>query len=182
MAITSAGVGSGLDLEAIIAATIDAENTPKLARFEKQESAVNLQLTALGQIKSDLSTFEDSVDILKDLTNFEKRTATVTQPDDNGDVISVSAESTATAGSFDIDVKQLAQGSRAVQDDEVLILQQLMLFQPLAEILPLVLVPKALVLMLPQGQLLPNYVLLLMMLQITLVFLPILLTRVHLLS
>lgn len=117
MAITSAGVGSGLDLEAIIAATIDAENTPKLARFEKQESAVNLQLTALGQIKSDLSTFEDSVDILKDLTNFDKRTATVTQPDDNGDVISVDAESTATAGSFDIDVKQLAQGSRAVQDD-----------------------------------------------------------------
>jgi len=117
MAITSAGVGSGLDLEAIIAATVEAENAPKLARFEKQESSVNLQLTALGQIKSDLSAFEDTVDILKDLANFEKRTATVTQPDDNGDVISVSAESTATSGSFEIDVKQLSQGSRAVQDD-----------------------------------------------------------------
>ena len=117
MAITSAGVGSGLDLEAIISATVEAENAPKLARFEKQESAVNLQLTALGQIKSDLSAFEDTVDILKELSNFEKRTATVTQPDDNGDVISVSAESTATSGSFAIDVKQLAQGSRAVQDD-----------------------------------------------------------------
>ena len=117
MAITSAGVGSGLDLESIIAATVEAENTPKLARFEKQESAVNLQLTALGQIKSDLGAFEDQVDILKEISNFEKRTATVTQPDDKGDVISVSAESTATAGSFAIDVKQLAQGSRAVQDD-----------------------------------------------------------------
>lgn len=117
MAITSAGVGSGLDLEAIISATLEAEDAPKLARFEKQESAVNLELTALGQIKSDLSAFEDTVDILKELSNFEKRTATVTQPDDKGDVISVSAESTATAGSFEIDVKQLAQGSRAVQDD-----------------------------------------------------------------
>lgn len=117
MAITSAGVGSGLDLEAIIAATVEAENAPKLARFEKQESAVNLQLTALGQIKSDLSAFEDQVDILKEISNFEKRTATVTQPDDQGDVISVSAESTATSGSFAIDVKQLAQGSRAVQSD-----------------------------------------------------------------
>lgn len=115
-AITSAGVGSGLDLEAIISATVDAENTPKIARFEKEESAVNLQLTALGQIKSGLSAFDTQLDILKDITNFEKRAATVTQPE-GGDVISVTASSTATSGNFEVEVKNLAQGSRAVQDD-----------------------------------------------------------------
>ncbi|CAH9054231.1 B-type flagellar hook-associated protein 2 [Pseudoalteromonas holothuriae] len=115
-AITSAGVGSGLDLEAIISATLDAENAPKVDRFNKKESTLKVQLTALGQIKSDLSAFESSLDILKDISNFNKRTSTVTQPE-GGDVISVSSQSTATEGSFNIAVKQLSQGSRAVQSD-----------------------------------------------------------------
>ncbi|MFT5162235.1 MAG: flagellar hook-associated protein 2 [Alteromonadaceae bacterium] len=114
--ITSAGVGSGLDLEAIIEATVDAETLPKIARFEKQESAVKLQLSALSQMKSGLSAFNTQMDLLKDVNTFNKRTATITQPTD-GDVISVTSESNATAGSFNIDVQNLAQGSRAVQDD-----------------------------------------------------------------
>ncbi|WMS89955.1 flagellar filament capping protein FliD [Pseudoalteromonas sp. HL-AS1] len=114
--ITSAGVGSGLDLEAIISATLDAESAPKVARFDKKDSTLKVQLTALGQIKSDLSSFESSLDILKDISNFNKRSTTVTQPD-GGDVISVTSQSTATEGSFNIAVKQLAQGSRAVQSD-----------------------------------------------------------------
>ncbi|BBN81084.1 flagellar hook-associated protein 2 [Pseudoalteromonas sp. A25] len=114
--ITSAGVGSGLDLEAIISATLDAENAPKVARFDKKESTLKVQLTALGQIKSDLSTFESSLDILKDISNFNKRKTSVTQPA-GGDIISVTSQSTATEGSFNVAVKQLAQGSRAVQSD-----------------------------------------------------------------
>lgn len=114
--ITSAGVGSGLPLEDIISASVDAENLPKIARFDKRESAVDLQLTALGQMKSDLSAFDATLDILTDIGSFDKRTATVTQPGDD-DVISVTTTSSATAGSFDISVEQLAQGSRAVQDD-----------------------------------------------------------------
>ncbi|MEW6989342.1 flagellar filament capping protein FliD [Colwelliaceae bacterium 6441] len=114
--ITSAGVGSGLDLEAIIRVSIEAENAPKLAALEKKESALNLQLTALGQIKSDISGLEDSLAILSDINNFNKRSASIIQPP-NGDVISISTESTTTPGNFDIEVKQLAQGSRAVQDD-----------------------------------------------------------------
>jgi flagellar hook-associated protein 2 len=117
--ITSAGVGSGLDLEAIIAATVDAETSPKLARFTKQESAVNLQLTALGQMKADLSTFQKSVDILKDIDNFNKRISTVAQPsaENGGDSISVTSESSATAGTFEIEVLQMAKGSRAEAKD-----------------------------------------------------------------
>jgi flagellar hook-associated protein 2 len=114
--ITSAGVGSGLDLEAIIRVSIDAENAPKVAALNKKESSLDLKLTVLGQIKSDISGLEDSLDTLSDISNFNKRTATVSQPPD-GDVISVTTNSTATAGNFSIEVTQLAQGSRAVSDD-----------------------------------------------------------------
>ena len=35
--ITSAGVGSGLDLESIISATLSAEDTPKMNAFAEKE-------------------------------------------------------------------------------------------------------------------------------------------------
>jgi flagellar hook-associated protein 2 len=114
--ITSAGVGSGLDLESIIQVSVEAENAPKEARFVEKESSLNLQLTVLGQIKSDTSALTDAMEILSDIDNFTKRAATITQPSD-GDIIAVSTTSAATAGSFEVEVQQLAQGSRAVQDD-----------------------------------------------------------------
>jgi flagellar hook-associated protein 2 len=112
MAITSAGVGSGLDLEAIIRATVDAENIPKLAQLDKRESALNLQITALGQMKSNLSTFNTQLEKLADINNFNMRTANVTQPTTGGDLVSVTSESTATTGSFKISDVVMAKGSR----------------------------------------------------------------------
>jgi flagellar hook-associated protein 2 len=116
MAITSAGVGSGLDLEGIIKASVDAENLPKIAQLDKRESAVKLQLTALGQIKSDVGALDAKIDFLKDITNFTKRASTVTQPSTGGDLVSVSSTDTATVGNFKISEVSLAQGSRAVSD------------------------------------------------------------------
>ncbi len=117
MAITSAGVGSGLDLEGIIKATVDSENLPKIAQLDKRESAVKLQLTAIGQIKSDISALDSKIDFLKDIDNFTKRASTVTQPSTGGDLVSVSSSDTATVGNFKISEVSLAQGSRAVADD-----------------------------------------------------------------
>jgi flagellar hook-associated protein 2 len=114
--ITSAGVGSGLDLEGIIQATVNAENLPKIAKFEKQETELSVQLSSIGAIKSSLSSLSDVVDKLNDIDNFNKRTATITQPD-SGDLVSVTTTSNSTIGEFNVEVVQLAQGSRAVTAD-----------------------------------------------------------------
>jgi flagellar hook-associated protein 2 len=116
--ITSAGVGSGLDLESIIQATLNAEDLPKMQSFQQKETNLNIELSAVGAVKSSLSSFEDIIEKLADIENFNKRTATATQPE-SGDLISVSATSDATSGNFDIEVIQLAQGSRAVSADGV---------------------------------------------------------------
>ncbi len=116
--ITSAGVGSGLDLESIITATLNAEDLPKMQAFNEKDTKLNIELSAIGAVQSSLSSFQDVIEKLADIENFNKRTATVTQPD-SGDVISVSATSDATSGNFDIEVMQLAQGSRAVSADGV---------------------------------------------------------------
>lgn len=116
--ITSAGVGSGLDLESIISATVDAENLPKLSKFTKKEQELSVSLSSVGAIKSSLSSLDSIMEKLADIDNFNKRTASVTQPA-SGDLISVSTTSKSTTASFDVEVMQLAQGSRAVMDDNL---------------------------------------------------------------
>ena len=110
--ITSAGVGSGLDLESIIQATVNAEDLPRVKRFQDTQKRLTVELSGLGAVKSSLSAFQDIIKKLADPDNFSKRTSTITQPA-SGAVISVSSNSTATPGNFNIKVNQLASGSRA---------------------------------------------------------------------
>jgi len=114
--ITSAGVGSGLDLESIIQATLNAEDAPKLEKFNEIDQQLNVELSAIGAIKSSLSALDDVIAKLADIDNFNKRTSEITQPS-SGDLISVTTSSESTPGDFNIEVMQLAQGSRAVSGD-----------------------------------------------------------------
>lgn len=116
--ITSAGVGSGLDLEAIIKASVDAEDLPKLQKFNKKADQLSIELSSIGAIKSSLSGLDDVIKKLADIDNFNKRTATVTQPS-SGDIISVTTTANSTSADFDVEVMQLAQGSRAVMADGI---------------------------------------------------------------
>lgn len=111
--ITSAGVGSNLPLEDIINATLNAEDQPKLKKFAQTKSKLNVELSSLGSVKSALSALNDVVKKLGDMANFTKRTATVKQPT-TGDLISVTSTAKSTPGNFNIEVTQLAKGSRAM--------------------------------------------------------------------
>lgn len=113
---TSAGVGSGLDLESIISSTVQASNQPKQAQFTERESQYETELSALGAVKSALSTFDDAVAKLSDSDSFDKRVARLTQPE-SGNLIRFSSNDDSTDGSFDVEVLKLAQGSRAVSAD-----------------------------------------------------------------
>ena len=115
--ITSAGVGSGLDLESIISATLSAENTPKLQAFARKEQSLQVELSSLGEVKSAMSTLQDTIEKLADIDNFNKRIANIKQPtSDDGDLISVTPTSDISPGDFNIEVVELAQGSRATSN------------------------------------------------------------------
>jgi len=118
--ITSAGIGSGLDLESIIQASVDAEDVPKMNAFVKKEESLKVELSAVGEIKGALSKLQDTIEKLADPDNFNKRIANITQPtSDDGDLISVTPTSNITPGDFKVEVVELAQGSRAVSNDAV---------------------------------------------------------------
>ncbi|TMP41636.1 flagellar cap protein [Pseudoalteromonas citrea] len=114
--ITSAGIGSGLDLESIIRASVEAESGPKVAALSKKQESLEVELSAIGEIKSAISKLNDTIEKLADPENFGKRAASIRQPE-SGDLISVTPTSDISVGKFDIGVQQLAQGSRAVSAD-----------------------------------------------------------------
>lgn len=115
--ITSAGIGSGLDLESIIKASVDAENVPKMNAFAKKDKALEVELSSIGEIKSALSKLQDTIKKLADPDNFNKRIANISQPtSDDGDLIAVTPTKDITPGNFKIEVLEVAQGSRATSN------------------------------------------------------------------
>ncbi len=104
MGISSAGVGSGLDIESLITQQVQAERT-NLTAMETKKETFNSQISAYGQIKSSLEAFETAVGNLKSSSDFSVSKATSS----NTDLLTATADSTAAAGTYDIKVTQLAQ-------------------------------------------------------------------------
>jgi len=107
MNITSAGIGSGLDLEGIIEAYINAEAVPNEIRLQEKEDRLKTEISGVGSFKSALSNFETILKKLSDPEDFNKQTITASTDD-----ISVVTNGFASNGSFSIEVDQLAEGSR----------------------------------------------------------------------
>lgn len=110
--ISSLGAQSGLDLEGIVNATIEAQRAPKVNRLNRQESNLSVELSFIGELKSTLSDFQEAAGKLADVDQYSKNKTSVTQPE-SGDIISVSSDGDAAPGSFDVEVVSMAQGSRA---------------------------------------------------------------------
>jgi len=105
MALQATGLGSGLDINALVEQLVTAERQPASNRLNLQEARTNAELSALGKLKSALSSFQDSLKGLGELENFQQRITTVS--DDT--LIGASADSNAVPGRYDVEVLSLAQ-------------------------------------------------------------------------
>lgn len=112
MGMSAIGVGSGLDLEGLVQQLVQVERAPRLQRLDTREKQADVQLSALGKLKSSLNKINDSLKGLSDPKVMSARTATVTGQNEDNPLINVSANSQAARGSYNIEVQALAQGSR----------------------------------------------------------------------
>lgn len=112
-AITSAGLGSGLDIEGLVTKLVSAEGQPAALRLNRKETALQADLSAFGTLKGALSSFQTNVQSMKLASAFQTRTATSS----NTDLFTVSAGSAAVPGSFSIKVDQLAQAAKMRSGD-----------------------------------------------------------------
>lgn len=111
MAITSAGAGSGLDLESIIASSVAAKQAQLQQPVITKQNSNKVTLSGLGQLKSAITKFTDVMAKLGEPGAFNKRAINITQSKDEP-VLKLEAKDDAANGQYNITVNQLAQSSR----------------------------------------------------------------------
>jgi len=104
MAISSTGVGSGLDVNSIVTQLMALEQRP-LTLLQTKASTIQTKISAFGSLKSQLSSLDTVATRLGDPANWNPLTTSSTDTA----TVSASASATASAGSYAVEVTQLAQ-------------------------------------------------------------------------
>lgn len=107
--ISSAGIGSGLDVEAIISKTMAVEDAP-LTDLQNAATKIQTTISAFGAVQSVLSAFQDASRVLTDPSTWSAVTATSA----DSTAVTVSTASGAVAGSYAINVVNLAASQSTV--------------------------------------------------------------------
>lgn len=106
--LAASGVGSGLDVGSLVSQLVAAERTPVETRLARQEASVQAKLSAFGTLRSALAQFQTALTRLTTASDFLTRSATSADPG----VFTVSADASAAAGTYDVEVLQVAQAHR----------------------------------------------------------------------
>jgi flagellar hook-associated protein 2 len=107
MPISTPGVGSGLDVGAIVSQLMAIERRP-LAALDTKQQGYRAQLSAFGTIKNALASLQTSAQSLQTIDKFLSFKTTV------GDekILTASASASAVAGSFSVEVSALAEAQQ----------------------------------------------------------------------
>lgn len=102
-AFTSLGVGSNLPLSTLLS-NLETAEKGRLTPISTQQSSFSAKLTAYGTLKSSLEKFQTANTALNDASLFKSTSASSTSTD-----LTVSTTAGAAAGTYKINVTQLAQ-------------------------------------------------------------------------
>ncbi|KKJ95699.1 flagellar filament capping protein FliD [Stutzerimonas chloritidismutans] len=102
------GIGSGMDIDAMVGALVAAEKAPKEAQLNRLETATTTKISALGTLRTALSSFQTALKDLNDIKLFENRSA----KSSNTDLLTAIASKTAQSGTYSVKIEQLATGSK----------------------------------------------------------------------
>jgi len=108
MALTSSGIGSGLDIDSLVTQLVRAEGAAPSLRLNKREATYQSDLSAIGQLKSALSEFQTSLESLSKVDKLQPRSSSSSDTS----LFTASADQTAAAGSYEIEVLTLAQPAK----------------------------------------------------------------------
>jgi len=107
MALSAGGIGSGLDVSGIVSQLMALERAP-LDRLNTQKDTLNAKLSAFGQLKSALSTFQTAMTGLSTADKFQVFSSVSSNPDS----FTATANTAALAGVRSIEVLALANPNR----------------------------------------------------------------------
>lgn len=106
--LSSTGLGSGLDVESIVAATMAVQRQPENL-ITAANTDLKAQISSYGQLQSYLSAFQDKANALTSVSLWSQTTATSSDTS----VATVTTGSGAAAGSYSLSVTSLAKPQTA---------------------------------------------------------------------
>lgn len=109
-AITSLGIGSGLDLNGLLGQLQEAEQA-KLEPIAQQLQSEDAKISAYGKLQSALEQFQSSAEALNDTSSFESLTTNV-----EGSAVGAVSSNEAQPGQYEVQVGQLATASSLVTE------------------------------------------------------------------
>lgn len=107
MPIQSTGIGSGLDINALITQLMTVERQPE-ALLDRKTASYKAQLSAYGTLSSTLATLQTSAQSLASLPKLRALSASVA----DASLANASASTGAVAGSYALEVQALAQSQK----------------------------------------------------------------------
>jgi flagellar hook-associated protein 2 len=107
---SAAAGGSVIDVNSLVSQLVTATRAGQDANISKSTQAVTTQISAVGTLKSALSTFQDSLAAISTPSAFNAETATSS----NLAVFTATADADASQGSYSVSVSQLASAQQLV--------------------------------------------------------------------
>lgn len=101
--ISSAGIGSGLDVESIVKALVAVERKP-IDNLQTQASGLEAKLSSYGKVKSYMSALRDAAQTLTRPATWSQTTGASSK----AEAVSVSTNSNTLPGSYKVEVSSLA--------------------------------------------------------------------------
>ncbi len=102
--LQSLGVGSGIDIGTLVTQLVTAEMTPASNRIQRQATSVGTQISALGQLKGALSTFQQALNKLHTVNDFQIHSAS----SGDEDVFTATTAAGAAPGTYQVTVDHIA--------------------------------------------------------------------------
>lgn len=111
MAISSLGLGSGLDVNSIVSQLVALERRP-IEMLQARKTELTTQLSSFGLLQSYMSNLQSAAGELAKPSNWSKNTAGSTAID----TVSATASATASPGSYRVEVTTLAAAQSVASD------------------------------------------------------------------
>ncbi|MDM5091833.1 MULTISPECIES: flagellar filament capping protein FliD [Aeromonas] len=109
--ITSAGAGSGIDLESVISASLNARKAQVQQPITTNKTNTQITLSGVGQLKSAIASYVTTLKEMAKTDSFNKRAVNITQDKDNP-ILKVESKTGASNGQYNITVNKLATTSK----------------------------------------------------------------------
>lgn len=107
MALSSSGLGSGMDIDSLVSKLMNIETRPLLQLQQKQQ-VFESKISAVGQVKSSLASFQAALKALQDPAKYQ----TLSSTSSDKDVAEISAGAKAPVGGFSLKVETLAAAQK----------------------------------------------------------------------